>query len=197
MTAAESDLRRRFRLRAAVTAAIVAVLRGSVMRIIAILAVILTVWAGPVMAQTAPDAARQSHLDLAERYLELTQGGDLVKQMRSQIEESYAQADLPAAQRTWLVTSMADMFTEVMALTLVEMRDDVADSFTVEELESAIAFYDSPTGRSVVRKQVELNVELQQVITRLLMPRMTDMMEKFCLRFDCSAMGGAAAKRGG
>lgn len=167
------------------------------MRIIAILAVMLTVWAGPVLAQTAPDAARQTHLDLAERYLELTQGGDLVKQMRSQIEEGYAEADLPPVQRAWLVNSMADMFTEVMALTIVELRDDVADSFTVEELETAIAFYGSPTGRAVVRKQVELNTELQRVITRLMIPRMTDLMEKYCLRFDCSALGGAAAKHNG
>ena len=165
------------------------------MRIIAILAVILAVCAGPVAAQTAPDAARQNHLDLAEQYLELTQGGDLVKQMRSQIEDGYDEADLPAPQRAWLIESMGAMFADVMALTIVELRDDVADSFTVAELETAIAFYGSPVGRTIVRKQVELNTELQQVMTRLLVPRMTDLMEKYCLRFDCTAAGGAAAKR--
>lgn len=165
------------------------------MRIIAILAVILAVWAGPVLAQTAPDAARQTHLDLAEQYLELTQGGDLVKQMRRQIEDGYGDAELPPEQRAWLVDSMTDMFADVMARTIVELRDDVADSFTVEELEAAIAFYDSPIGRSVVRNQVDLNAELQEVMLRLLVPRVTDLMEKYCLRYDCTALGDAAAKR--
>ena len=165
------------------------------MRIIAILAVILAVWAGPVLAQSPPDAARQNHLDLAEQYLELTQGGDLVKEMRRQIEDGYDDADVPPEQRAWLVNSMAGMFAEVMALTIVELRDDVADSFTVQELESAIAFYQSPIGRSVVRNQVDLNAELQDVMMRLLVPRITDLMEKYCLRFDCTAMGEAAAKR--
>ncbi|GLS01482.1 hypothetical protein GCM10007859_14970 [Brevundimonas denitrificans] len=195
MTAAESDLRRRFRLRVAAPEVIVAGLRGSVMRIIAILAVIVAVSAGPVMAQTRPDAARQNHLDLAAQYLELTQGGDLVKQMRRQIEDGYGEADLPPEQRAWLVDSMSDMFADVMALTIVELRDDVADSFTVQELETAIAFYDSPIGRSVVRKQVDMNTELQEVMMGLLVPRITDLMEKYCTRFDCTALGEAAAKR--
>lgn len=166
------------------------------MRIIVILAVLLAAWAGPAVAQTAPNPARQSHLDLAERYLDLTQGGDLLKQMRGQIEEGYGESDLPAEQRAWMVENFSEMFTEVMATTLVEMRDDVADSFTVQELETAIAFYQSPIGRSVVRKQVDMNLEIQQVMMPLLAPRMTDLMEKFCLRFDCAALGEAAAKQG-
>ena len=165
------------------------------MRIIAILVVMLAVCAGPVVAQTPPDAARQNHLDLAEQYLELTQGGDLVKQMRRQIEDGYGEADLPPEQRAWLVDSMADLFEDIMAETIVELRDDVADAFTIEELETSIAFYGSPTGRSVLRKQADLNVEMQTVAMRLMVPRFTDLMEKYCLRFDCSTEGGAAAKR--
>ena len=178
------------------------------MRVIAIIsAVALTVAAGPALTQTAEppllrvvtteaprDDARQEHLDLAERYLELTQGGDLVKQIRGQIEDGYGASGMPADQRAWMAENMGDLLTEVMDLATVELRDDVADSFTVEELETAIAFYDSPIGRSVVRKQVDMNLELQEVMMPLLMPRMTSLMEKFCLRFDCSALGEAAAK---
>lgn len=167
------------------------------MRLIAFLAVMLAVCTGPVAAQTAPSAERQRHLDLAEQYLELTQGGDVIKQIRRQIEDSYDQTDLPEAQRAWLADSMAEMFADVVEMTIEEMQDDVADSLTVQELETAIAFYDSPTGRMVVRKQVELNVELQAVLTRLLIPRVTELMEKYCLRYDCTATGGAAAKRTG
>jgi hypothetical protein len=124
----------------------------------------------------------------------LTQGGDLVKQMRGQIEQGFDASGMPAEQRAWMTESFGDLLAEVMPLAIAELRDDVADSFTVEELETAIAFYDSAIGRSVVRKQVDLNVELQQVMMPLVVPRATSLMEKFCLRFDCSAMGEAATK---
>lgn len=167
------------------------------MRIIVILAVLLAAWAGPVRAQATPepDAARLAHLELAGRYLELTQGGDLLKQMRGQIEAGYGESGLPAEQGAWMAEHFSVMFSEVAAAAILELRDDVADSFTVPELEGAIAFYGSPIGRSVVRKQVDMNVEIQQVMMPLLMPRMGELMEKFCLRFDCAALGDAAAKQ--
>jgi hypothetical protein len=166
------------------------------MRIIAVIAALLAFAAGPALAQGAPDATRQNHLDLAGRYLELTQGGEIIKQMHGQLEEGYAESGLPADQRAWMVENFADMFAEVMTATMVELRDDVADSFTVQELETAIAFYGSPIGRSVIRKQVDLNMEIQRVMMPLLVLRMTELMEKFCLRFDCAALGEAAAKQG-
>lgn len=166
------------------------------MRIIVILAILLAAWASPARAQETSDPARRSHLELAGRYLELTQGGDLIKQMRGQMEEGYAKSGLPPEQRAWMVQNFSQMFSDVMAATMVELRDDVADSFTVQELETAIAFYGSPIGRSVVRKQVDMNVVMQQVMMPLLMPRMIELMEKFCIRFDCAAVGAAAAKQG-
>jgi len=164
------------------------------MRFFIIAAAMLAICAAPASAQDAPDPAREAHLTLADRYLELTQGGHLVKQFRSHLEEGYGAADMPAEQRDWMVENMGAMFAEVMALTIEELRDDVADSFTVQELETAIAFYESPIGRSVVRKQVDMNMELQEIMTPLLLPRMTSLMEKFCTRFDCEALGEAAAK---
>jgi uncharacterized protein len=164
------------------------------MRIIAIIAAVLAVAAGPAFAQTVPDAARQNHLDLAERYLVLTQGGDLVKQMRGQLEESYNASGMPAEQRAWLIETVSETLAEVMDATVQEFRDDVADSFTVPELESAIAFYESPVGRSIVRKQVDMSMEMQETMSALLMPRLEGLTEKFCIRFDCSALGGAAQK---
>lgn len=117
-----------------------------------------------------------------------------MKQMRAQMEASLDDSGMPSDQRTWMIENFGDLFTEVMATTLVELRDDVADSFTVQELEAAISFYGSPVGRAVVRKQVDMNVEIQEVITPLMIPRMTALMEKFCVRFDCEAMGAAAMK---
>lgn len=159
--------------------------------------------ASPAAAQSAaqvvvvdPDPSRQAHLDLAGRYLELTQGGEVFKQLRAQLDEAYGGMDLPEAQRTWLAGQIADAMEESVEAALVELRDDVADAFTVAELEGAIAFYGSPTGRAIVRKQSELNFEMQRVMAPLLIERLAGLMEKFCQRFDCEDLAEAAAKSG-
>ena len=166
------------------------------MRVLVLCAALFTFCAGPVLAQDAPDAARQRHLDLAGRYLELTSGGDSSKLIREQLEAGYAEADLPTDQRVWLTDQMTDMFDEVMALTIAEVRDDVADTFTVAELEAAVAFYDTPLGRSIAAKNIEVGVAIQEAMMPLLLSRMGSMNEKFCLRFDCGELGAAAAKSG-
>lgn len=164
------------------------------MRLIAIFAVLIAFSAGPALAQDAPDAARQHQLELAGRYLQLTQGADTAKLIREQIEEGYGEAELPADQRAWLTDQMTSMFEEALSAAIVEMRDDVADTFTTAELEAAVTFYDTPRGRSIARKDLEMSAAMQQVMMPHLLTRITTMSEKFCQRFDCAAMGETAAK---
>lgn len=164
------------------------------MRFLVLFAALFALSAGPVLAQDAPDAARQRHLDLAGRYLELTSGEDSVKVIREQLEAGYAEAELPMEQRAWLTDQMTSLFEEVLALTIVEVRDDVADSFTVAELEAAVAFYETPVGRSIANKSIEIGMAIQEAMMPLLLSRMASMNEKFCQRFDCAATGRTAAK---
>lgn len=164
------------------------------MRRLAIMIAAVLTWTAPAAAQDAPSPEREAHLALADQYLELTQGGDLVKQMQNQIGAQFEDSEIPADQRQWISDQMSAVLEEVIDLTLVELRDDVADSFTVAELEAAIGFYESPVGRSIVMKQVDMNMEIQEVMVPLMIPRFTSVMEKFCLRFDCAAMGASAAK---
>lgn len=166
------------------------------MRFLVLFTALFAFCAGPVLAQDAPDAARQRHLDLAGRYLELTSGVDSAKAVREQLEAGYAEADLPSDQRAWLTDQMTALFEEVMTATIAEVRDDVADIFTVAELEAAVAFYDTPTGRSIANKNIDIGLAIQEAMLPLLMNRMGSMNEKFCQRFDCAAMGQTAAKSG-
>jgi hypothetical protein len=164
------------------------------MRFLVVFAALVAFCAGPVQAQDAPDAARSRQLELAGRYLELTQGADTAKLIREQLEEGYGEGDMPDDQRAWLTDQMASMFEEVLEATMAEMRDDVADSFTSAELEAAVAFYDTPMGRSIARKDLEMSAAMQQAMMPHLMTRIATMGEKFCQRFDCSAMSETAAK---
>ena len=164
------------------------------MRILAVIAAVLMVSASPVVAQEAPDPAREAQLDLADRYLELAQGSGMDKAVRQQLEAFYAEGALPEDQRVWLTETMATVYEDVMALVMAEVRDDVADRFTAAELEALIAFYDTPMGRSIVGKEVELSLAMEQAMMPHLMSRMAAVGEKFCLRFDCSATSLAAEK---
>ena len=166
------------------------------MRVLVIIATVWLAFAAPVAAQSAdaPDPAREHHLALAGEYLELTQGGERFKQVRGQLEEEFGGSEMPEDQRAWMTDQLTDMFEEVMTATIRELRDDVADSFTVTELEGAIAFYASPLGRSVVSKQLDLNFEMQRVMAPMMITRIGSLTEKFCQRFDCEALAASAAK---
>ena len=164
------------------------------MRVLAIIAAAIMLSAGPVFAQEAPDAARQAQLDRAARYLELAQGSGMEKVIRQQLETFYSEGDMPEDQQAWLTEIMAGIYEEVVELVVAEMRDDVADRFTAPELEALIAFYDTPMGRSIVAKEVELSLTMEQAMMPHLISRMVAVEEKFCLRFDCSAVGETAQK---
>lgn len=166
------------------------------MRFLVLMAAFVAFCAGPVLAQDAPDPARAQQLELAGRYLELTQGADTAKVLREQIENSYGESDLPDDQRVWLTDQMTAMFEDILDAAILEVRDDVADSFTRAELEAAVAFYETPMGRSIARKDLEMNAAMQEAMMPELMTRIGSLGEKFCQRFDCSAMGEAAAKSG-
>lgn len=164
------------------------------MRFLALLITVLSLCAGPVLAQDAPDAARQHQLDLAGRYLHLTQGADSTKLLREYIEAGYGEMDLPDDQRTWLADQFTVIFDEALTMAITEVRAEVADTFTAAELEAVVAFYETPMGRSIARKNLEAGMALQQAMMPHLLTSATAMGEKFCLRFDCEAMGDATAK---
>ncbi|MBX9460049.1 MAG: DUF2059 domain-containing protein [Brevundimonas sp.] len=164
------------------------------MRVLVIIAAVLAVSAAPAAGQEAVDAARQAQLDRAERYLELAQGTGMAKLVREQLEEFYAEDSIPEVERAWLTDQMTTVFGDVMELVIAEMRDDVADRFSAAELDALIAFYDTPTGRAIINKEAELSLSIQQAMMPHLMTRMTAVSEKYCLRFDCSDFGEAAAK---
>ena len=161
------------------------------MRILIVLAVGLSLFAAaPAMAQDG-DAARR--LVLARQYLELTQGPNLTKTVQSYFEEAFAKSDTPAEQRDWLTEHMASAFQIAIQATLSDLIDDVAEIYTLEELEALITFFDTPLGQSVSTKSFDLGVRTQAVMTPHLTAAITQLGEKYCARFGCSATEGAQA----
>ena len=149
-------------------------------------------FAAPAAAQEDRDNARR--LELAQQYLEVSQGENLRKTVATYFEEAFAKSEMPADQRDWLTQNMAVAFEQAMRATFADLTDDVAELYSVEELEAMIAFFDTPMGRSINEKGFEFGVRLEAAMTPHLTTAFTQLAEKFCARFECEADEDAAAK---
>lgn len=161
---------------------------------IVLLAAIWLGFAAPAAAQDSAGQARR--LELAERYLEVTQGENLRKSISAYFEETFAKSDMPADQRDWLTLNMAAAFDKAMQATFTDLTDDVAELFSETELEAMIAFYDTPLGRSITEKSFEFGIRLETVMTPHLTEAFTQLGEKFCAQFECEASEETASKFG-
>lgn len=168
------------------------------MRIVIVLLTGLWLWAAqPAGAQeTPPPAPDAGRLALADQYLELTMGAGMRKFLANFYEEFYAEAGMPRDQQVWWAENMTGAMDRTLTAMSGELRVDVAEIYTAEELQALIALYRSPVGRSIAEKDLEMSVRMQQEMGPHLMTMMTDLFTKYCLQFDCTADAGAAAKFG-
>lgn len=149
--------------------------------------------AGPAAAQDR-DAAQR--LALAGQYLELTQAPNLKKTVEAYFESLFAKSEAPADERAWLAENMTAAFEVAMAATFAELTDDVAEIYTLQELEAMIAFFDTPLGRSISVKGFDFGIRMQAVMMPHLTTAFTQLGEKYCARFECAAgAGGLTGKR--
>lgn len=158
------------------------------MRILMVLALGLSMFAAaPAMARDGDDEQR---LALAEQYLELTQGPNLKKTVESYFAEVFAKSEAPVEQRAWLTENMSAVFEVAMDATFADLTDDVAEIYTVEELEAMIAFFDTPMGRSITIKSFDFGVRMQAVMMPHLTTAFAQLGEKYCARFECGTPEG-------
>lgn len=169
-----------------------------------IIALAVLALTGPVAR--AQDAASENplvvvetdpRLALADRYLALTVDLDVDKLMREQMETGFADSPVTAEQRAWMTDQMTGMFEEVINKAVRDVRSGVAELYTQPELEALVALYESPLGPSLARKNMEAGMMMQEAMMPHLITGMTGVFEKYCLRFDCEALGAAAAKQNG
>ena len=179
-------------------------LGATVMRSLIIAVAMLVMSAPCALAQEAASeelllvvVEADPRLALADRYLALTVDLDVDKLMRQQMEQGFADGTATAEQRTWITDQMTGLYSDVIDKTVIEMRTGVAELYTQAELEALVALYEGPMGASLARKNVEVGMLMQEAMMPHLITGMTDVFEKYCLRFDCEALGAAAAKQNG
>lgn len=174
------------------------------MRSLIIAVAVLALNCPVVLAQETPSQDQvvvvtdtDPRLALADRYLALTVDLDVDKMMREQMEEGFANSPATEEQRVWMTEQMTALYESVIDKAVLDMRGDVAELYTQPELEALVALYESPLGPSLARKNMQAGMLMQEAMMPHLITGISDVFEKYCLRFDCEAMGAAAAKQNG
>lgn len=156
--------------------------------------ILLQTMPGVARAQdTAPQNVDPAKAALVERYFEAISMEKLMNGILESMLASLAEdSDLPPQQSKIIQTAALEAFESVhddMFGTYIALY---ADAFTLEELESLVAFYESPTGRSLMAKTLVLTQQSGEIYQQF-QPRIeAEMMRRVCSQIDCQ---GASAKR--
>ena len=138
-----------------------------------------------VEAEPDEDAARR--LELAEQYVQLSQGDSLADMAQTYIDELLAaDTQSPAEHREWFRVNLPREMTGLMTGIMDSLVPVYADRLTVEELTALVEFYETPLGRSISQKQVEIGMDQGVAMETAILQFQVDLMRKFCTAFDCS-----------
>lgn len=131
----------------------------------------------------AQDDARPA---LADRLVVLSANG-MDKILQKAIDQAFGDLDdsLPEEQVRWLRRNTAPVVQSHMRPLLAATSAAYAELFTEAELTAMIAFYETPLGQEVARKQLEVSLEIEPAMQKFQEGFMTEIMTKFCGQFDC------------
>ncbi|AYG95460.1 DUF2059 domain-containing protein [Brevundimonas naejangsanensis] len=130
---------------------------------------------------------------LTQRYLELTTGGadKLIQQLVNQ-EIAALAGTMPAEQAAWLRNNAVAIMRPHLNQLIRSMGEEIQARFSEAELEALVRFYDTPQGRTIATKQVELGAGLGSTMATFEQAYLEDLLTKFCGTFDCEAMAQQA-----
>lgn len=123
---------------------------------------------------------------LAARFVELSLAG-LDKTMQSVMAAELGDLDdtLGEQEARWFRRHAPEILATHMRPVIDGMRQDYAERFTEAELTALVAFYDTPMGRAIARKQMESGAEQGMLMQQFERDYMIDLQTKFCGAFDC------------
>jgi hypothetical protein len=151
---------------------------------------------------TAPPAARAAvvpqdaavvpsprQLELTRRYIDLTmseQFEDSIREMIiDQAEIDPNARDLPDEDRRFIAELTAELTTDLIPQMLDAMTPVYARTFTEEELEAMIAFYDTELGRSIVEKTMVAMPEANRAAMTVIPQLLDKMAARICQHYSC------------
>ena len=146
---------------------------------------LISIWALPARAQEAQSPADDARID---RLLEVTRAREMLDATLPQIEASQQQMlaqmtagrELDAAQRQRIDALLASSSSAVRkALSWENLapvyRDIYRQTFTGEDIDAIIAFYESPAGQRMLEKMPALMQNTMTAMQRLVVPMLQQM----------------------
>lgn len=163
-------------------------------KLIAAAAAVFIIGAGsPALAEeaNAPTTASAEALDLARRYVTLIQMDRqmdatfkaMVPMMMQRQLARFPQVT-PAMQET-INAVMLDVMARYTRDMIGDLAPIIAETFTVEELRAAVAFYESPPGRSMIAKAPSLAPKVAQLAQKKTPALEREIIEGLCASFGC------------
>lgn len=153
----------------------------------------------PVPAQAA-DAPSARKLELSRRYLDLMMTDQFEGVIHQMLGEEFANdADmqsLPDADRRFIIGLTAELTTDMVPQMIAEMVPVYANIFTEEELVALVEFYDSPMGRSIAEKSVQVMPEANRAVMAVVPQMLEKMATRMCQHYGCSPAELEELRRG-
>lgn len=144
--------------------------------------------ARPTEQATTPPSPRR--MALARQYLNLLmtdQFEGVVHQMLgAEFENDSEMQALPDEDRRFILSLTAELTTDMVPQMITEMVPVYAATFTEEELGALVAFYETPLGRSIANKSVEVMPEADRAIMSVVPQMLEKMATRMCQHYGCT-----------
>ena len=146
--------------------------------------------------QTAEPSAEAR--TLAARVIALTTP-NMEKQMLDYMTSALAQSGIGNADAqlgAWMEKNAGPIFMVHLRAFVGEIETVYATRFTVAELQAMVDFYESPIGREIAAKQIQVGIDVGERQGPLMSAYVTDLIGQMCAANDCGeTKGGSPATR--
>jgi hypothetical protein len=152
------------------------------------LAIALGLTAALITAGVADAAPTDKQLALAKRYVEAAHMADSVSSMMKELRPmimSQAENQLDASEKKIIGDAFDVAYGHYLDRYLARLGPILADTYSEDELTQIVAFYESPTGQSMVAKSPELQKKLVPVAMDLVPDLQADMKAEVCAHVSC------------
>ncbi|WP_439473137.1 DUF2059 domain-containing protein [Brevundimonas sp.] len=140
------------------------------------------------LPQSAAPSARQ--LALSRRYLDLMMTdqfeGVIHQMLGEQMAADQAMQDIPEEDRRFLISLTTELTTDMVPLMITEMVTVYAATFTEEELQALVDFFDTPMGRSIAEKNVLVMPEANRAVMTVVPQMLEKMASRMCQHYGCT-----------
>lgn len=162
-----------------------------------------TLTAAPVAAQSGEQAApapSPRRTALARQYLNLLMTdqfeGVMHQMLGAEFENDSDMQALPDEERRFILSLTAELTADLVPQMISEMVPVYAGTFTEEELSALVAFYDTPMGRSIANKSIEVMPEADRAVMSVVPQMLEKMASRMCAHYGCTPAEEEELRRG-